>query len=184
MLKIKEGIVKINANAIISNTTSSLSSTNLTITKSTYCYYITVTLDLYEGKLPFMQKQTMGCEIKKQNIITDFTELTGIKVLPSIAENKYLSLLPQDAQKPSWLTSITSFFKSKEGTKTATTGSSSLTATNTKAKHKGGATRRKIILTYKRQNNINNINNVRNVKEIKARLSRKLHNITHKLFKS
>ena len=200
--KIKEGIVKINANAIISNTTSSLSSTNLAITKSTYCYYITVTLDLYEGKLPFMQKQTMGCEIKRQNIITDFTELTGIKLLPSIAENKYLSLLPQDAPKPSWLTSITGFLN-KTGigprlglgpsadananpNKGKTTSTPSATALN-KPRHGGGGgggTRRKIILTYKRQNNIKNVKNVRNMKEIKARLSRKLHNITHKLFKS
>ena len=135
----------------------------------------------------------MGCEIKRQNIITDFTELTGIKLLPSIAENKYLSLLPQNAPKPSWLTSITSFFKGT-GTGSGTeTGPSSTNANkgktastpsaNTLNKPKrggGGSTRRKIILTYKRQNNINN---VRNIKEIKARLSRKLHNITHKLFK-
>ena len=139
----------------------------------------------------------MGCEIKRQNIITDFTELTGIKLLPSIAENKYLSLLPQDAPKPSWLTSITSFFKGKgaESTSTDATANAnkgktastpSATALN-KPRHGGGGgggTRRKIILTYKRQNNIKNVKNVRNMKEIKARLSRKLHNITHKLFKS
>ena len=149
-----------------------------------------------------MQKQTMGCEIKRQNIITDFTELTGIKLLPSIAENKYLSLLPQDAPKPSWLTSITGFLN-KTGigprlglgpsadananpNKGKTTSTPSATALN-KPRHGGGGgggTRRKIILTYKRQNNIKNVKNVRNMKEIKARLSRKLHNITHKLFKS
>ena len=167
-----------------SSSASSASSTSysnqLTITKSAYCYYITITIDLYEGKLPFMQKQTMGCEINRQNILTDFTELTGIKVLPSIAENKYLSLLPQDAAKPNWLTSITSFFKGTGlgtglGTSTsidANKGKPVATALNKPTR--GGSTRRKIILTYKRQNNI---------KEIKARLSRKLHNITHKLFK-
>jgi hypothetical protein len=173
-----------------SSSTSIISYSNqVTITKSTYCYYITITLDLYEGKLPFMQKQTMGCEIKRQNILTDFTELTGIKLLPSIAENKYLSLLPQNAAKPGWFNSISSFFKgtgsgketgtSSTDTKGKTAAPSSATALN-KPK-RGGATRRKIILTYKRQNNIKN---VMNVKEIKARLSRKLHNITHKLFKS
>jgi len=197
-LNITNGITTINKNEFTSNTTSSLSSTNLSITKSTYCYYITITLDLYEGKLPFMQKQTMGCEIKRQNIITDFTELTGIKLLPSIAENKYLSLLPQDAAKPSWLTSITGFLNktglgprlglglgpSADATnanpnKGKTTSTSAAALNN--PKH--GGTRRKIMLTYKRQHNIKNIRNVRNVKEIKARLSRKLHNITHKLFK-
>jgi hypothetical protein len=137
-----------------------------------------------------MQKQTMGCEIKRQNIITDFTELTGIKLLPSIAENKYLSLLPQDAPKPSWLTSITSFFKSKgaesistdanKGKPASTPSATALNKPRRGGRGGGGATRRKIILTYKRQNNIKN---ARNVKEIKARLSRKLHNITHKLFK-
>ena len=151
-----------------------------------------------------MQKQTMGCEIKRQNIITDFTELTGIKLLPSIAENKYLSLLPQDAPKPSWLTSITGFLNKTgigprlglgpsadaNANKGKPTSTPSATALN-KPRHGGGGgrggTRRKIILTYKRQNNIKNVKNVKNVrnmKEIKARLSRKLHNITHKLFKS
>ena len=166
---------------ISSSNSSSSYDNQVTITKSAYCYYITITLDLYEGKLPFIQKQTMGCDIKRNNIMTDFTELTGIKVLPTIADNKYLSILPQDAAKPSWFNSISSFFKSKEGASKAksstTTGSSSTPSISSKAKHKGGTTRRKIILTYKRQNNI------KNVKEIKERLSRKLHNITHKLLK-
>jgi hypothetical protein len=161
-----------------STSTIGQSNANMAITKSSYCYYITVSLDLYEGKLPFMQKQTIGCDIKRNNIMNEFTELTGIKVLPSIIDNKYLSLLPQDAAKPSWFNSISSFFKSKEGAKSSTTtGSSSTPSISSKAKHKGGTTRRKIILTYKRQNNI------KNVKEIKERLSRKLHNITHKLLK-
>lgn len=172
---IKEGTKKLLTLGSTSTTTIGQSNANIAITKSVYCYYITVSLDLYEGKLPFMQKQTIGCDIKRNNIMNEFTELTGIKVLPSIADNKYLSLLPQNAAKPGWFNSISSFFKSKEGTKTATTGSSSTPSISSKAKHKGGTTRRKIILTYKRQNNIKNV---------KDRLSRKLHNITHKLFKN
>jgi hypothetical protein len=168
-----------------SSNSSSSYGNQVTITKSAYCYYITITLDLYEGKLPFMQKQTMGCDIKRNNIMSEFTELTGIKVLPTIVDNKYLSLLPQDAAKPSWLSSITGFLnKTGLGTRLGLgTGSSADGDTNkgkptanvlNKPVRGGNATRRKIMLTYKRQNN---------VKEIKDRLSRKLHNITHKLFK-
>ena len=98
------------------------------INRTNFCYYVTIRLDLYEGdELPLM-----NCDMKQQNILTEFTDLTGytipseIKILGQhiptgvpgpIDENKWLDMLntnKPDKNKPATPTmfnQVTNLFK-------------------------------------------------------------------------
>ena len=98
------------------------------INRTNFCYYVTLRLDLYEGyELPLM-----NCDMKQQNILTEFTDLTGytipseIKILGQhiptgvpgpIDENKWLDMLntnKPDKNKPATPTmfnQVTNLFK-------------------------------------------------------------------------
>ena len=122
--------------------TSSFTS-NYNITRSTYSYYITVTLDIYEGK----PGSITSCDVKYTNIVSDFNALIGKKT------NTYSG---GQNSKPYWYDSL---FKGINA------------VTKQPVLKLGDITRKRIIISHKKRDNIRNI---------KKKLSRKFRNITHK----
>lgn len=90
---IKKGIKQLNPYSSYNQNNYLMS----TINQTDYCYYITVTLDLYNGKLSGIQQLNTGCQIKGYNILNDFKLLTGIDFVPDIS--KVASLIDTEQQR-------------------------------------------------------------------------------------
>ena len=159
--KIKQDIPKINNLSI-----SSTSGINIyrNITTSQYCYYITVTLNLYKDSTT----KPSACELKKNNILSDINVLTGLKTFAgtnlTTNNNIYTNKNPQDITNMSWYGGL---FK----------GVNALTKISMKQEG-NNFTKKRMILSHKKRNNMK-----RDINKIKIRLSRKLrNNTTRKLF--
>ena len=170
--KIDDKVKLIKQNKLLPSTSFGSVGVNYNIQKHTYSYYITVTLDVYEGK----PGSTTTCDVKYTNILSDITALTGWSLGNNLINpvnpvnpvnsnsNSYTNPYTNSnnfhigggESKPDWYDSL---FKGKYA------------ITKQPVLKLGDVTRKRIIISHKKRDNIRNI---------KKKLSRKFRNITHK----